>query len=79
MLTIVSQYRNLDYFLDFIGAFTGTALCFVLPVLFYNKAFAESITRNRKILNYSVMVVGLVFGGVSTVASFVSLILALFI
>lgn len=57
-------------FLDFIGAFSGTVLCFVLPVLYYNKAFKDEITKWRLAINYSILIVGSVFGGVSAVASF---------
>ena len=65
-------------FLDFIGAFTGTVLCFILPVLFYNKTFHGSISCSRKVVNWGILIIGCTFGGISAGASFISLIKAFF-
>jgi hypothetical protein len=48
-------------------------------VIFYNKAFADEITTQRKVFNYFIMSVGTLFGGISAIASFYELISAFFI
>ncbi|CAI2370542.1 unnamed protein product [Moneuplotes crassus] len=74
---IAASIPQFGLFLDFIGAFSGTVLCFILPIVFYNKAFADEITRSRLVFNYFLLSIGTLLGGISAVVSFIEIISAL--
>ena len=65
-------------FLDFIGAFAGTVLWFILPIIFYNKSHEGELSTKRLAFNYSILGVGGLFGGISALASFIELVRAFF-
>jgi proton-coupled amino acid transporter len=65
-------------FLDFLGAFAGTFLCFIFPVVFYNKVFADKISGGQKVINYTVIVVGGILGMISACRSFAEIMSELF-
>lgn len=74
---LASIVPKFGLFLDFLGAFCGTALCFIIPVLIYEKVFQGTFTIPQIILNKLILIIGLVFGGLSTILSFIELIKAL--
>ncbi|KAL4441416.1 hypothetical protein ABPG74_013711 [Tetrahymena malaccensis] len=60
-------------FLNLIGAFAGTALQFVFPVIMYNFSFQHDISQKQKILNYFYLGIGIIGGLASTIFSIVDL------
>ena len=61
-------------FLDFLGSFAGTALWLIIPVIIYEKAFKGTLTVPQIILNKIILIIGVVFGGISTALSFYTMI-----
>ena len=61
-------------FLDFIGSFAGASLCIIIPVMMYEKVFRGTIGIPQLVLNKILLVIGIVFGGISTISSFYALI-----
>ena len=66
-------------FLDFLGAFGGTFLCFIFPIMFCNKVFAESMETWRKLVHIGILVIGCFLGIISAIASGTELISEIFI
>jgi amino acid permease len=64
-------------FLNFVGSFAGTVICILIPVVIYEKVFRGQISTPRRLLNLFIFLVGIIFGGISTVASFVVLVYSL--
>ena len=56
-------------FINLVGAFSCTALVFVLPIRIYDKVFANEINTRRKLMHKFLMAFGLIVGAISVVAS----------
>mmetsp|Transcript_10261 Transcript_10261/g.9065 ORF Transcript_10261/g.9065 Transcript_10261/m.9065 type:complete len:128 (+) Transcript_10261:981-1364(+) len=65
-------------FLDFLGAFAGTILCLIIPVIIYEKVFKGSLSTSQLILNKCILIGGGIFGGISSVCSFYALLQEIF-
>ena len=65
-------------FINFIGAFSGTAVVIVIPVLMYERVFKDEIGLGQWIVNRGILAIGFLFGGLSTVVSLYSLITEIF-
>ncbi len=65
-------------FLDFLGSFAGTFLCFIFPVMFYNKVFGATMSNATRYINYTVIIVGGICGFISACRSFAELMAELF-
>jgi hypothetical protein len=66
---------NLSQFLNFIGATTGTFIAFIFPITFYLKVFHGKISWLQEICLVSILLIAVVCGGVSMVASLKAMIL----
>jgi amino acid permease len=56
-------------FINLTGAFSCTALAFIIPVYMYNKVFAEELTKRRKIAHNFIIFFGSLFGFISFILS----------
>lgn len=56
-------------FINLTGAFSCTALAFILPVYMYNKIYADQLTQKQKILHYFLIGFGSICGLISFVMS----------
>ena len=56
-------------FLNFVGSFSGTALQFVFPILAYQIFYKQTVSRTKTIINYGLMIIGVVAGIFATVDS----------
>jgi sodium-coupled neutral amino acid transporter 11 len=66
LATVIPKF---GLFINLTGAFSCTALAFILPVYMYNIVEADTITKNRKLAHNVLMVFGSICGLVSFVVS----------
>ena len=52
-------------FLNLLGAFSGTALAFVVPITIYDRVFKEEITTIRKLAHMMLNIFGVVVGAIA--------------
>mmetsp|Transcript_14359 Transcript_14359/g.13937 ORF Transcript_14359/g.13937 Transcript_14359/m.13937 type:complete len:189 (+) Transcript_14359:1105-1671(+) len=71
---IASIIPKFGLFISLIGAFTCTALAFILPVLMYNSVFSDALTLKRKIFHWFILVFGTMCGMISFTLSSIDLI-----
>jgi amino acid permease len=57
-------------FVNLLGALSGTALAFVMPILIYNELHKDEITRGRSVMHILLLTFGCIVG---TIASAISL------
>jgi amino acid permease len=75
MMTVITcLIPNFTDFINISGALGGGMIAFVLPCVFYNIEFKDTITLKRKWFNYFVIVVGVVGSGLSLYTSINSII-----
>lgn len=67
MLAVVIPKFGL--FINLTGAFSCTALAFILPVLMYNKVAADDLTPRRKQAHYAILAFGIICGTISFIMS----------
>ncbi len=61
-------------FINLVGSFACTALGFVIPVLIYNKAFDQEITKLWLWLHRLLMIFGVIAGSISFYVSIVNIV-----
>ena len=84
LVVVLSAYASMGIpkfglFVNFIGAFSCTALMFVFPIRIYDKLFAEEIRWYWKIFHQIFMIFGLVIGAISAYISVNDLIEAIMV
>jgi amino acid permease len=62
-------------FINLVGSIACTALAFIIPIQIYNKVFAKEITRNRIILHWIIIVIGIIGGILSFSISIYNIVL----
>ena len=60
-------------FINLVGAFSCTALAFVLPVYMYNKTHQDSLTKRWKFAHMSLLLFGCICGAISFIVSIVEI------
>ncbi|CAI2374513.1 unnamed protein product [Moneuplotes crassus] len=76
-VTLAIIIPKVGLFINFNGAFCGTILCVIAPVMIYSKTFKDTLTPLQTSLNYLLLLIGILFGGTSAIASFISLLSAI--
>ena len=73
LATIIPKF---GLFINLTGAFACTALAFILPILMYNRVFADTITVNEKRLHWFLVIFGSMCGLISFIMSLVEIVKA---
>ena len=67
---------KIGLFMSFVGSVTCTSICFVFPVLIYEKTFKDQMTLADKMINAAIIIIGLLGGGIASIISLIELIQA---
>lgn len=59
-----------DRIMAFLGSFLCFTICIIFPLAFYLKIFGNKISRNERILDWSLLIVSTILAAVGTVWAF---------